>query len=185
MDTNFLKDNKIISIPNFFKVEDRDRVSINRHIERCYQKYYGKFRSYNFPVSEYNGTFFEDLYKKFYEESRKILGPFTRSRENSKVCWMYRSSANDYNTGWHHHKNTSTISGIYYYQTQRGDSVSFKNKFGKTHRHFVREGELLIHPDHLLHTAEPPCSNIPNRYRYSIVIEIMTEETSEELFSRI
>lgn len=185
MDTNFLKDNKVVSIPNFLKVSDRDRLSINRQIEHNYRKFNGKFHSYNFPVMEYNGAFFDDLYKKFYEESRKLFGPFTRSRKNSKMCWMYRSSAEDYNTGWHHHKDSSTISGIYYYQTQRGDSVSFKNKFGKFHRHFVREGELVIHPDHLLHTAEPPCSLIPNRYRYSIVIEIMTEETSEELFSRI
>ena len=185
MDANFLKENKVVSIPNFLKVSDRDRLSINRQIEHNYRKFNGKFHSYNFPVMEYNGTFFDDLYKKFYEESRKLFGPFRPTRENSSTCWMYRSSAKDYNTGWHHHKNTSTISGIYYYQTQRGDSVSFKNRFGKTHRHFVREGELVIHPDHLLHTAEPPCSLIPNRYRYSIVIEIMTEETSEELFSRI
>jgi len=182
---NFLQFNKIISIKNFYIISDLERAQINKDIEYNYLKYSNPSLGYNFSIREYNNSFFNKLYDKFLTESFRIFGNFSISEYNSSLCWCYRSCNDDFNSLYHDHTKTSNINAVYYYQTQEGDSISFLSKNDEEMVYNVSEGELLIFPGNLTHKPNPPVSVISDRYRYSINIEIRTNETTEEIFNRI
>lgn len=182
---NFLQLNKIISIKNFYIVGDFERIQINKDIEYNYLKYSNPSLGYNFPIREPNNSFFHKIYDKFLTESFRIFGDFSLSQNNSSLCWCYRSRNDDFSSFWHDHKDTSIINAVYYYQTQEGDSISFFDANNDEIEYNVSEGELLIFPNNLLHKPNPPVSGISDRYRYSINLEIQTDETTEEIFNRI
>jgi len=184
-DVNFLKENKIISIKNFYTVDDNQRFKINFELENNYKKYNGLNCSYNFPIINYSDKFFEHLYARLLETCHKIFGVFSLNDENSKICWCYRSSRNSFYRSWHNHQKTSTINAVYYYQIQDGDSISFLDKNNDEVKYYLTNEEILIFPNYLNHTANPPVISVFDECRYSINIEIKTNETSEELFSRI
>ena len=182
-DSKYIK--KIISIKNFFPVNQNERLKINQEIEDNWKKYSESISGYNFPILDYESCFFDNLYNKFLDISKEIFGNFLISPKNKTTCWCYRSYGNTFDSIWHHHKNTSTINSVYYYQINSGDSISFLDEKNSEFKSDLSEGELLIFPNHLIHKPNPPVKDILNRYRYSINMEIITEENSVELFNRI
>tara|TARA_R100000005_G_C4897717_1_gene141377 strand:- start:49 stop:594 length:546 start_codon:yes stop_codon:yes gene_type:complete len=180
---NFIQKNKIISIKNFYFLDNNERESITHELENNYKKHFRLKTGYTLPIVEYNNNFFDNLYDKFLKKSYEIFGNFELSNLNSRRCWCFKSSKNNFERCWHNHITTSTINGVYYYQIQDGDSISFLDKDGIEFQYFPSQFELLIFPNHLMHTPNDPISADKNRY--SINVEIRTKETSEELFSEI
>jgi len=183
MDTSNLY--KIISIKNFYIIDELEKLTITSEIEKNYKKYYDPNLGHNFEIKDYSSIFFDNLYDKFLEISYKIFGNFSICNNNRRTCWCYRSCEKNFNSVWHSHKNTSTINGVYYYQIQDGDSISFLDKDKEEMVYYLSEGELIIFSNNLVHKPNIPISIIPNRYRYSINVEIMTKESSEKIFNRI
>jgi len=180
MDIQCLKEYQVISIKNFHEASLEDRVKINECIEKSYlhnltSSPYG----YNFPVREDKTSFFSNLYEKYKKVCYELFGNFHITPQNKTTCWCYRSNINEFRSGWHNHLHTSTINGVYYYQVE-GDGISFERK-GKEFYYTPNQGELLIFPNDLNHKPDKATSE---NWRYSINMEILTEESSSTLFKK-
>ena len=176
---------QIISVQNFHHVNLQERILINNSIEENYLKYRNSTISYNFPIHEDSTLFFSKLYEKYKELCYQIFGNFYIAPQNKTTCWCYRSNIDDSVFAWHNHLYTSTINGVYYYQVD-GDGISFKIRPTWNHQekefHYVpQQGELLIFPNDLDHRPEKATSE---NWRYSINMEILTEESASTLFKK-
>ena len=190
----FLKKKKllkynIISIKDFYNVSLKDRVKINNSIEenlslwhvqgkRMYGNDFSKY--YNFPLYKDDTLFFSKLYKNFKKISHRFFGNFHLSPENLTRCSCYRSNIKESICEWHNHLATSTINGVYYYQVE-GDGITFERK-GKEFHYIPKQGELLIFPNDLNHKPDKATSK---KWRYSINMELTTDESSSILFNNL
>lgn len=172
---------KIISIKNFYHVGFFHRKKINYIIEKNYKKYDSLINGYNFPIYDFKDAFFLNLYDKFLVISKEIFGRFDISLMSKSTCWCYKSFGNDYYPIYHNHYKTSTINSVYYYQISKGDSISFLQN-NEEFTYFPSKEELLIFPSHLLHRPNKP---VKNNYRYSINMEIITDQSVNKIFSMI
>ena len=109
----------------------------------------------------------------------ELFGNFHITPQNKTTCWCYRSNINEFRSGWHNHLHTSTINGVYYYQVE-GDGIFFERN-GKEFHYIPQQGELLIFPNDLNHNAARTTSQ---NWRYSLNMEILTEESSSTLFKK-
>jgi hypothetical protein len=105
---------------------------------------------------------------------------FTFKSRSEYFCYL--SSAGNYNCFYHDHKKTGTITGVYYFQLNERDSISFLTDDNQEFKYYPSEGELLFFPSYRVHKPNPPI--YAQRTRYSINIDIFTEESSEELFNQ-
>ena len=180
-DLNDLKKFQIISVKNFYDVNHEQRIHVDKSIEINYLKetpFLG-YGSVNFPLKSDN-VFFSDLYEKFFNFCYKIFDGFQVSVDNQFICWCYRSNKDDYwADAWHNHVISSTINGVYYY-TIYNDGIYFE-KNNEVIYYLPEQNELLIFPNHLYHKPKVATSE---KLRYSINMEIVTEETSLTLFER-
>jgi len=172
---------KIISIKKFYHVNFIQRIKINQILEYNYRRYYKIIPGYNYPIYNTNGGFFKKLYGKFLSNSKKIFKEFDLSHKNKDTCWCYRSFGEEYQSIYHNHVKSSVINGVYYYQVNKNDSINFI-KDGREFEYFPSNEELLIFPNHLEHKPNKPNGN---NYRYSINMEIITEQPSYQIFSGI
>jgi hypothetical protein len=185
MESDILKKLSIISIKNFYQINYFSRLIVNSEIEKNYLKNYNsESGGYSFLISDYKSKFFDNLYSKFLNTSFEIFGGFTLSPRNKSVCWSYKSNKKDYASVWHNHVETSTINGVYYHQIKKGDSISFLDENNKNVKYYPSMGEMLIFPNTLIHKPNIPVSGFFNSNRYSINVEIITKESSQELFKR-
>ena len=184
-----LSDFQVISIKNFYKSTFLDQIRINRCIERNYKSHPPTSNTYNFPLKFDDTTFFSKLYNEFLVSCTQIFGNFTCvsgnndplwSNRNKAIPWCYRSHRKDCTCIWHNHLYTSTINGVYYHQID-GDGISFQRN-GKKYSYTPDQGELLIFPSYLDHLPHMVKSK---KIRYSINVEIRTEESPKELFDRV
>ena len=150
-----------------------------------YLKFYDPKVGYNYPILEYQNLFFKNLYDKFLKNSNEIFGNFSLLEKNKFNCWCYKSSLDNYISEYHNHINTSTINGVYYYQISKNDSISFLDHDKNEIIYYPDQGEMLIFPNYLVHKPNKPSSTFFGKCRYSINVEILTKESSIELFSRI
>ena len=171
---------KIISIKDFEKVNFIKRILVNRVIESNNRNNFSLINGLNFAISQ--EYFFSELYSKFVKVSEKIFGNFNISYKNSNTCWCYRSNKKNTISVYHNHINTSTINSVYYYQLNKNDGIIFLDDSQNKFYYYPKPQELLIFPNYLIHK---PMLSEYNKYRYSINMEILTEETSSELFSRV
>ena len=181
-DLNDLKKFQIISVKNFYNINDDQRINVDKSIEKNYLEYSFFYRSKgiaNFPLKFDNTFFFSDLYKEFYNFCYKIFDGFETLVDNQFSCWCYRSNKDDYFSGWHNHSTTSTISAVYYYSIYN-DGIYFE-KDNEVIYYLPEQNELLIFPNHLHHKPKVATSE---NLRYSINMEIVTEETASTLFER-
>ena len=181
-DLNDLKNFQIISVKNFYNINDDQRIDVDKSIEKNYLEespFLDQEASANFSLKFGNTFFFSDLYKEFYNFCYKIFDGFETLVDNQFICWCYRSNKDDYYSAWHNHLNTSTINGVYYYSIYN-DGIYFE-KDGKVIYYLPEQNELLIFPNHLHHKPKVATSE---NLRYSINMEIITEETSLTLFER-
>ena len=193
-DIKYLHEYQIISIQNFQYVNSQQRVLINDSIEKNYlispiSKGITN-GGYNFALYDDHTLFFSHLYEKYKTLCHKLFGNFHITPVNKSTCWCYRSNVNDsmetiikdlplpYDI-WHNHLYTSTINGVYYYQVEE-DGITFERE-GKEFHHVPQQGELLIFPNHLNHKPEKATSE---NWRYSINMEIITEESASTLFKK-
>ena len=176
-----LRELNLISIQNFCRVSSEERILINNSIEKNYFKSPvskgNTEMSYNFPLLEDNTLFFYNLYEKYKLLCYELFGIFHITPQNKTTCWCYRSNINYFNQGWHNHLYTSTINGVYYYQVE-GDGINFERE-GKEFSYIPQQGELIIFPNYLNHTPQRVTSQ---NLRYSINMEIKTEESASTLF---
>ena len=183
-----LSDFQVISIKNFYKATFLDQIRINRCIERNYKSHPPTSNTYNFHLKFDDTTFFSKLYNEFLVSCTQIFGNFTCvsgnndplwSNRNKAIPWCYRSHRKDCTCIWHNHLYTSTINGVYYYQVE-GDGIFFERN-GKEFHYIPQQGELIIFPNDLNHNAARTTSQ---NWRYSINMEILTEESSSTLFKK-
>jgi hypothetical protein len=169
---------EIKSIKNFYTPNFFDRILLNFILDKNYKKYYSDKKGYNYPIYD-NVKSFEKLYELFLKDCKLLFGDFDLSPKNQKTCHCYRSKRNDYRSIFHDHERTSTINGVYYYDIEMGDSISFLNS-DKEHIYYPDKNELLIFPGHLIHKPNRP---VGNAYRYSINMEIITIQSANEIFN--
>jgi hypothetical protein len=173
----------VFSIKNFYKVNSLSRFIVNRIIDYNYKSHFHLTNSFNCKLIHGTSFFFDSLYDRFLKECQDIFGNFTIADVDTNTCYAYRSNSNNWASVPHHHKKTATITSVYYHQlVENQDSISFFDKFGDEHVYYPSMEELVIFPSHLLHQPNPPSSK---RYRYSINMELKTEETSLKLFSKV
>ena len=170
----------VLSIKKFHEVSKDNRTLVDDVIEKNFllpsaSQYLNT--SYNFPISQDITSFFYNLYDKFFILSKELFGNFTTTEKNINTCWVYRSNKNDFNSVWHDHSCTSTINGVYYYQVEK-DGIFFESQ-GKEFYYVPQQGELLIFPHEQNH--KPDIATSAN-WRYSINMEIITEESASTLF---
>ena len=176
MSLNFL------SFKNFYQPNFIDRIWISKSIERNYKSSVEILNpnNNNFSIKDDHTLFFSKLYDKYLKICHEQFGDFDISDRNKKTCWCYRSSKGDSVSVWHNHFDTSTINGVYYYQVD-GDGIEFKDHSRKQ-KYIPEQGELIIFPNYLIHR---PCVATSNRKRYSINMEIITQQSVKELFGRL
>ncbi len=172
----------VLSIKKFHEVSKDNRTLVDDVIEKNFllpiaSQYLNN--SYNFPISQDTTSFFYNLYDKFFILSKELFGNFTTTEKNINTCWVYRSNKNDFNSVWHDHSCTSTINGVYYYQIDN-NGIIFKSD-GKTRSYLPEQEELIIFPNDLIHKPEITTST---NWRYSVNMEILTEEPSSKLFEK-
>ena len=172
----------VLSIKKFHEVSKDNRTLVDDVIEKNFllpsaSQYLNT--SYNFPISQDFTSFFYNLYDKFFILSKELFGNFTTTEKNINTCWVYRSNKNDFNSVWHDHSCTSTINGVYYYQIDN-NGIIFKSD-GKTRSYLPEQEELIIFPNDLIHKPEITTST---NWRYSVNMEILTEEPSSKLFEK-
>ena len=172
----------VLSIKKFHEVSKDNRTLVDDVIEKNFllpsaSQYLNT--SYNFPISQDITSFFYNLYDKFFILSKELFGNFTTTEKNITTCWVYRSNKNDFNSVWHDHSCTSTINGVYYYQIDN-NGIIFKSD-GKTRSYLPEQEELIIFPNDLIHKPEITTST---NWRYSVNMEILTEEPSSKLFEK-
>lgn len=173
-------DFKIISVKNFKNPNFIQYIFISNTIEKNYRKYPpNNITNFNFPILE-KDNFFRLLYDDFIKINLEIFKNFTVKSNNKNICWCYRSSKKYYNSFFHDHSTSSVINGVYYLKSRRG-SISFL-KNGKYLKYFPEDNELLIFPGSLTHKPDRPLSR---KKRYSINMELMTEESFLFLFDSI
>ena len=171
----------LISVEDFCQVSSQERILINNSIEKNYlQNPFDDSTNNQFPLYDDPTSFFSHLYEKYKELCYELFGNFHITPQNKTTCWCYRSNINDFRSGWHNHLLTSTINGVYYYQVD-GDGIEFKDHSRKQ-KYIPEQGELIIFPNYLIHR---PCVATSNRKRYSINMEIITQQSVQELFGRL
>ena len=163
-------------IENFYKVNPIRKQLLKNAIDRDSMNHV-KSLGCNFPITN-KSKFFKDLYEKCLIETKKLFGEYTLDSSNIDTIWCYRSNLIDYQCIWHNHINTSTINAVYYFQINKGDSISFKHN-GIIERHELKENELIIMPNYLIHKPNP---TVGNKVRYSLNMEIKTKQSVHELF---
>ena len=177
-----LRELNLISVPDFWKGSLEERILINNSLEKNYLKSPLRrgdtsYKGNNFPLYDDETSFFSHLYEKYKVLCYELFGNFHISPHNKTTCWCYRSNINDFKSGWHNHLATSTINGVYYYQVE-GDGINFE-RHGQTFHYIPQQGEILIFPNDLNHNADMTTSQT---LRYSINMEIKTEESASTLF---
>ena len=186
-----LSDFQVISIKNIYNPNFIQRGRVKRAIDKNYKLHFptisstGKKRgAYNFPLVQDN-DFFIKLYDRFLRKSKDVFGGFTLSGSNSSTCWAYRGNKNDMGKRedgwWHNHLESSTINAVYYLQVY-SDGISFVGLNNRVKDYLPKNDELLIFPSHVVHAAQ---TNTLQKYRYSVNMEIRTEEPTFNLFSRV
>tara|TARA_R100000008_G_scaffold21282_1_gene11186 strand:- start:155 stop:724 length:570 start_codon:yes stop_codon:yes gene_type:complete len=177
----------ILTIPNFYNPNFIEKWKFKKVIDKNYEQYFpwqGMSVNMNVPVlSEYK--VFSKLYDRFLTTSREMFGEFKLSKSNLKTCWAYRGNnidrGNRTDLWWHNHAHSSTINAVYYLQVFN-DGVSFIGLDGEVFDYVPKNNELIIFPADLVHSPQP-CTL--QKYRYSVNMEILTEETVSDLFSRV
>ena len=177
----------LITIPDFYNPNFIQRGRAKRAIDKNYKLHFSTWKkrgAYNFPLVQDN-NFFIKLYDRFLRTSKDVFGGFTLSRSNSSTCWAYRGNKNDMgkrrDDWWHNHSATSTINAVYYLEVFN-DGISFVGLNNEVYDYLPKNNELIIFPSTLIHAAQP---NTLQRYRYSVNMEIITDETVTDLFSRV
>ena len=168
----------LISVENFAEVSSQERILINNSIEENYlQNLFDDSTNNQFPLYDDHTSFFSHLYEKYKKLCYELFGNFNITPQNKTTCWCYRSNVNDSKSVWHNHLCSSTINGVYYYQVE-GDGIFFE-RYGKEFHYVPQQGELLIFPNDLNHRPDRTTSQT---LRYSINMEIKTEESASTLF---
>jgi hypothetical protein len=170
---------QVISIKNFYLLNKKQKNSIEKNILFNCIHHLSESSGYNFVIEDNIDPFFEKLYKKYLSTCKKIFKNFTFKSRSEYFCYL--SSAGNYNCFYHDHKKTGTITGVYYFQLNERDSISFLTDGNQEFKYYPSEGELLFFPSYRVHKPNPPI--YAQRTRYSINIDIFTEESSEELFN--
>tara|TARA_X000000368_G_C22734194_1_gene580855 strand:- start:7 stop:612 length:606 start_codon:yes stop_codon:yes gene_type:complete len=184
----YLEYYNLLSIKNFYHVSGEDRIKINNSIDKNYLNSpvsRGITKDgYNFPLSLDDTLFFFKLYEKYKKVCYELFGNFNitppKVRKNAPRMWCYRSSKEWARSNWHNHLASSTINGVYYYQVD-GDGILFESQ-GKEYHYIPEQGELLIFPNDLNHRPDITTSDT---LRYSINMEITTQESASTLFKNL
>jgi hypothetical protein len=167
----------IYTIKNFYTVNPIRKQWLKKIIDRDYENDIGVPGYFSFPITN-RSKFFKDLYEKYLVETKKLFGEYTLDSSNKDTIWCYRSKLTDYHSVWHDHINTSTINAVYYFQINKGDSVSFNNN-GIIENYEMDENELIIMPNYLIHRPNSP---VGNKVRYSLNMEIKTKQSVHKVF---
>ena len=129
----------------------------------------------NYPISS---PFFNNLYERFVFIAKKNFD-FSLSLQNLNTCWAYVSNKESNETGWHNHKLTSTLNGVYYLQMNSSASGIRFRQNGQELLLKPQVNDLLIFPNELEHYPVPSTDD----NRISINMEILANEKVESIFN--
>lgn len=187
--TRPLGDIPIISIKNFFLIEEEKKQKLIPHLLK-YKKIHddemsSRSSTYNFYVADDSDGVFRSLYNQFYSLCDYIFGPFTLSENHEgRICALMTN-----NSYWtfnpHNHIRTSTITSVYYLNIPKIEDeycgrfmVQWENDW---YSYQPEPNELIIMPNFLVHDISHHDSK---EWRISINMEITTNETLKELVNR-
>lgn len=139
--------------------------------------------TYSYMIKEDKTKFYKHLYYKFYSFCMSQFF-FTPKSENIDNVWIYASNRGDYASVFHDHKNTCNINSVYYLNVPDNTSgdIEFMDENKKIFKYHPNNFDLIIFPDYLIHK---PNRSMSDEWRVAVNMEIKTEESSTELFSRI
>lgn len=172
----------VFLIENFYNIDSLNKEELIQSILKNRRLFSNIELGYNFKIKSDYKSFFNKLYKKFYDLCRKNF-IFTPIKKSSNTCWAYVSDKNDFKEVWHNHLNTSTINGVYYLNIPENDYVTIDFELnGNFYTRKVNNYDLIIFPNYLNHK--------PNRcykdgHRISINMEITCKEPAEYIFNNI
>lgn len=175
------KECQVISIKDFYPLNEKNKKLIEQNILFNCIHHLPESKGYSFVIEDNINPFFNKLYKKYLSTCKKTFKNFTFKSRSEYFCYL--SSAGNYNCFYHDHKKTGTITGVYYFQLNEKDSISFLTDDNEEFKYYPNEGELLFFPSSRMHKPNPPL--YAQRTRYSINIDIFTEESVEELFNQL
>jgi hypothetical protein len=178
--------NKIIEELPIYLVEDffvLDSVEIVKNIDIAIknEKYKDLFTAVgnNYPIIEDDNFFYRSLYQKFYNLCEDRL-KFTISKKNKKICWCYIDNIKKSVSNFHNHIDSSTINAVYYLNVPDNDSGHIEFLIGdKMLAYQPKNFDLLIFPNYMIHR---PTQNKKEEWRVSINMEILAEETFDDIF---
>ena len=170
----------ITQFEDFYAIPGEERYLFNKTLEEN-RKYSSGEKGYSYPIWEEISPHISYLKLKFIKEMEAMFGDFTISSLYSNTAWCYRSTEDEWASEYHHHKATATINAVWYYQVNPEDSISFFVK-EEEHKIFPKQNTLLVFPNFLLHKPNKPTGPLT---RYSVNLEIMTEESAQDLWLRV
>ena len=176
------KDLKILSIKNFYKPSFFSSKRVNDILEENCELYLDLSAGNNYPIIKNNqDLFFVKLVSKFQNTCERIFKPYDVDHLRYRnVIYCYRSTENHYCSDFHDHLRTTTINGVYYYDINDGDSISFLTPDNTIFTYSMEKYELLIFPDYVVHRPEKPSGS---KVRYSLNMELPTFQPSNFLFN--
>ena len=180
----------LIPIPDFYNPNFIQRGRVKRVIDKNHKlhsggtpAFFSNYGAFNFPILDDN-QFFSELYDKFVIKSTELFGEFTLASDNSSTCWASRYNkkmGKRQDSWWHNQAHTSTINAIYYLDIFN-DGISFRGLNNEIYDYLPKNNELIILPSTLIHAVQ---SSTLRKYRYAVNMEIKTEESVTDLFSKV
>jgi|TARA_R100000482_G_C5084755_1_gene127830 hypothetical protein len=173
---------KIYSVKNFYIIKNQSkRKKISENIMANMFIHLPDCKGYSFPIETDPHPIFNKIYKKFLSTCEKHFSSVTLSDKNNTTTWCYLSNINSLPTEYHDHIKSSTINGVYYFEVNKNDSLSFKDD-NREFRYNVEENELLIFPNYVQHK---PIRTTGSNARVSLNMEIITLEDVNDIFTDI
>lgn len=182
------QDFPIFLIRNFQSINDNLKQKIISIIFECREKNYTGGGG-SFDIDKDYEDFFKNMYQQFKNLSRELFGEYNLVEE---YLLPHSYCSNKYNYGSipgriHNHEDTSTINSVYYLKIppsvtfEKGSISFFLDEKSFTYK--PNTDDLLIFPNYLDHRINNYDDD--EEWRISINMEILCEESSDELFDKI
>lgn len=169
-------------VENFHVISDENK---EKYIKICLDNRKNlRNLGYNYLITDGDTKFFVQLYYKFYSLCESYFS-FTKAKDNIDKVWSYSSNYEDYASIFHDHKNSCTITAVYYLNNPDKNSgdIEFLDNDRNVLTYHPNNFDLLIFPDYAVHKPNRTMSR--DEWRISINMEIKSEEDSKEIFSSL
>lgn len=147
-------------------------------IEEAIQQRQYKTEGFNFLL---HTKYRADLYDIFILKCKELFKNIDIIEEEFNI-WCSVSDKNYTLTNWHNHQDTANINGVIYLKLcsdEKGIDFKINNKVVN---YIPCENELIIFPSYLWHH---PNVSITDEKRISLNLELLTKQSTKDLFNEI